>query len=606
MVKLSKLLAVVLGLFLLAFSANAVSQQILVEMEEYVDQQVLFNPLKTGEGIWYDTTENQSLYNITGYITITNTNPDGDQMSDIYVSFDNTENMTLPTLDSGRVGTFIANDPSSGGLILHIPELLNGETSIWKYYVNTTSIRPPLNFTSSYSDSKILAGNNITVTDLIENVFDNVTYQTDTCIYGINITQTTVPVDFSGIPQDYYFLPLTTTGTDASNVTYLATNKTQNWVVWNGDCFYKTNSTDISYDVSTPLNIPATTHYYMINSTMKYNLNQTISHLRVVEIKSISEAELSFEKKIMAPSHPTLYGSNVTWNVTGYFNTGTNITYNLTAVTLWVSQRNVNGSYTDPNTVDNDTISNASLTVSLTPDALVNSSLEWASPSWLFNYSDVPSPIVWMKGNFTIQNDGVQLINRSVTQNGTDFYVKELYLIIGYWLEIEKNVTSIGSSNDSYNIKIYVHNKGNQVTPEDTIVTVYDFVPSNFNVTSDMVYQASPWYTTANASNAVLGQYNGTLHQFGLLPTGASGLNTSFAQGPDVNENTTWTAEYNVTGIGEYQLMDVFITGLDPQQVDGAGSSKSVIVSEIIDRIKSTEGIFAVVASVLLLLGLLL
>ena len=116
----------------------------------------------------------------------------------------------------------------------------------------------------------------------------------------------------------------------------------------------------------------------------------------------------------------------------------------------------------------------------------------------------------------------------------------------------------------------------------------------------------SPWYTTANTSNPVLGQYNGTLYQFGLIPTGTSGLNTSFAQGPDINENTTWTVEYNVTGIGEYQLMDVFITGLDPQQVDGAGSSKSVIVSEIIDRIKSTEGIFAVVASVLLLLGLLL
>jgi len=258
MVKLNKLLIAILGLFLFAFSVNAVSQQILVEMEEYVDQQVLFNPLKTGAGIWYDTTENQSVYNITGYITVTNTNPAGDSMSDIYVSFDNTANMTLPTLNSGRVGTFIANDPSSGGLILHIPELLNGETSVWIYYVNTSAIKPPLNFTSTYSDSKVLAGNNITVTDTVENVFDNLGYQIDTCIYGINITQTTVPVDFSGIPQDYYFLPTTTTGSDATNVSYLfATNKTQNWVVWNGTCFYKTNVTDISYDVSTPLNIPA-------------------------------------------------------------------------------------------------------------------------------------------------------------------------------------------------------------------------------------------------------------------------------------------------------------------------------------------------------------
>ena len=605
MVKLNKLWAVIFGLLLLAFSANAVSEQILVEMNEYVDQEVLYNPLKTGSGIWFDANENQSSYNITGYITVTNTNPDGDVMSDIYISFDNTANMTLPTLDSGRTGTFISNDPSSGGLVLHIPELLNGENSVWIYYVNTTAIRSPLNFTSSYSDSKLLAGDPVTVTDTVQNVFDNASFQIDTCIYGINITQVTVPVDFSGIPQNFYFSPLTTAGTDAGNVSYvLATNMTQSWNLWGGNCFYKTNTTDINYEIVTPYNIPSTTHYSMINTTLKYSLNNTISHLRLIDIKSISEADLNFEKKIVAPSHPTLYGSNVTWNVTGYFETGKNITYNLTSVTLWVSQRNVNGSYTDPNTIDNDTISNATLQVNLTPNAFVNSSLSWASPSWLFNYSDVPSPIVWMKGNFTIQNDGVQLINRSVTQNGTDMYIKEIYLILGYWLEIEKNVTSVGT--DLYNIKINVHNKGNQVTPADTVVTVYDFVPANYNLSGTMVFQTSPWYTTADANNTVVGEFNGTLYQFGLLPTGASGLNTSFDAGPASTENTTWSVEYNVTGYGDYKVMDVFITGLDPQQVDGAGSSKSVIVSEIIDRIKSTEGIFAVVASVLLLLGLLL
>lgn len=606
MVRVSKLIAMFLGLFLFAFSINAASQQILVQTNEYVNQQVIYNPLKTGTGTWYDLNENQSSYSISANLIVTNTNPDGDTMSDIYVSFDNTHNITLPVLISGRSGSFVSNNPSSGGLILHIPELLSGETSVWSYSVNTTNIRSPLNFTSNYSDTKVLAGNNITITDTIQNVFDNFAYQTDTCIYGINITQETVPVMFGAIPQDYYFLPLTTSGTDSTNVTYAADNLTQYWDVLSGNCFYKTNITSINYDIQTPLNIPSTTHYSMINTTLQYSLNQTISHLRVTEIKSISEAELSFEKKIISPSHPTLYGSNVTWNVTGYFNTGTNITYNLTSLTLWVSQRNVNGSYTDPNTIDNDTISNSTLQVNLTPNELVNSTLSWTSPTWLFNYSDIPSPIVWMKGNFTIQNDGVQLVNRSVTQNGTDIYIKELYLIIGYWLEIEKNVTSVGTGNDTYNVRIYVHNKGNQVTPADTIVTVYDFVPSNYNLSGQMVYSSSPWYTTANTSNVVLGQYNGTLHQFGLIPSGAGGLNTSFAQGPAVNENTTWTVEYNVTGSGDYQLMDVFITGLDPQQVDGAGSSKSVIVSEIIDRIKSTEGIFAVVASVLLLLGLLL
>jgi len=518
--------------------------------------------------------------------------------------FDNTGNITLPVYYIGRNGTFVDNDTSSGVISLHIPELRTGESTVFKYFVNETSIRPPLNVTSSYSESKLLAGNNITIYDTLHNVFDNYTFQAgNTCIYNINITQVTVPIDFSGIPQDYLFLPTTTSGTDAANVTYSADNKTQNWDVRNGACLNKGQQTDINYNVSTPLNIPKTTNYHMINSTLRYNLNQSISHLRLYDIIAISEADLDFEKRIMKPSHPVLYGSNVTWNVTGYFNTDTNISYNLTSVTFWVSQRNVNGVYTDPNTVDNDTISNATLQVNLTPFVIVNRTTPWASNSWMFNYSDIPSPIVWMDINFTIANDGTQLINRSITKNGNDIYIKELYLIIGYWLEINKNITNVAE--DEYHIKIDVHNKGNQVTPADTIVTVYDFVPANFE-NSTMTYSISPWYTTATANNTITGEFNGTLYQWGLIPTGAGGLNTSFAQGPARNENTTWSVDFNVTGSGDYQLLDVFVTGLDPQKVDGAGASSAVIVNELIERVKSTEGIFATVASILLLLGLLL
>lgn len=94
------------------------------------------------------------------------------------------------------------------------------------------------------------------------------------------------------------------------------------------------------------------------------------------------------------------------------------------------------------------------------------------------------------------------------------------------------------------------------------------------------------------------------MYQWALLPTNS--LNTSFDQGPAVNENTSFVVRYNATGFGDYEVLDVFVTGLDPQLVDGAGSSKAVIVSEVLDRVKSTEGIFAVVASLLLLLGLLL
>lgn len=582
---------------------NANVEQLRIDMNEYVDQTVIFNPLKSAAGTWYDSNENQSIYNLTGYITVTNENPEGSPMSDIYIFFDHTTNITLPTSYAGRTGTWRMSDPSSGGLMLHIPEILSGENSTWVYTINGSNIRPPLNFSTSYTDYKVLSGDNLTITDYAQNVFDNAAYQSDTCIQNINITQVSTPVSFAASTFEYTYFPSSVAGADSGNVSVAADNRSLTWDLWDGNCFYKGNTSNINYIVGSPLSVPKSDHYRMSNTTLQYQLNSTISHLRVIDIIAISEANVSFEKQIIAPAHPTLYGSNVTWNVSGYFGTSTSVNYTLHDVTFWVSQRNVNGSYTDPNTIDNDTISNATLNITYNPAFAVYNISQWSSPSWLFNYSDVPSPIVWMDVNFSITNDGVQLVNRTFTQNGNDLYIKELYIIIGYWLEIEKNITSIGG--DDYHIKIDVWNKGNQVTPADSIVTVYDFVPGNFNLTSNFAYSSSPWYSTANASNDVVGVYNGSLVQWAIIPSNAV-LNTSLASGPAKNENTTWSVEFNVTGQGDYTLLDVFITGLDPQKVDGAGGSRAVVVEEILDRIKSTEGIFAVVASVLLLLGLLL
>jgi hypothetical protein len=593
-----------LGMFFLVSFVNATDQQILVELEEYVDQNVLYNPLKSGDGIWYDLNENQSYYNITGYITLTNTNPNSKTISDIYVSLNFTQNITLPKHYDGRIGTFVKNSTVSGNIVLHVPELRAGENSTFRYYVNTANIRPPLNFTSAYSGTKILAGENVTVYDTIENVFDNYPFQTNTCIYDINITQVTTPVDFTGVDQDYYFFPSSTRGTDFSNVTYSGDDMTLFWDVLNGGCLNKTEKTDIYYNVSVPFNVPESNHYYMMNTSLEYKLNNTISHLRVIDIIGISEANIDFEKRRVDASHPTLYGSNVTWNVTGYFNTNTSINYNLTNVTFWVSQRNVDGSYTDPNRIDNDTISNEPLKISWEPMTIVNSSSPWGSQSWFFNYTVIPTPIVWFDVNFTIHDDNSQLIARNITRNGNDIYIKEVYLVVGYWLQINKNITSVG--NNTYHVRIDVHNKGNQVTPANTVVTIYDFVPSNYNLNGSMSYSVSPWHTTAHSDNNVSGDYNGTLHQWGLIPTGVSGLNASFDQGPQKNENNTWSVDYNVTGHGDYRVLDVFVTGLDPQQVDGAGSTQSVVVSELIDKVQSKEGIFAVVAMALLLLGVFL
>ena len=585
-------------------TAFSTTEQLRVEIKEYIDQNVIFNPLKTGAGSWFDNQENQTFYNLTGYIVVTNQNPEGSPINDIYITFDYTTNITgTPTLHHGRTGTWRGSDPTTNGLALHIPEILNGENSTWIYSINTTNIRPPLNFTASYSAYKALAGDNVTINDTLHNIFDNVTYQSaDTCIHQITVTQNALAINFSGTFYNYSFINFSTLGADAGNVSYSANNLTQTWYVLGGGCLDKDDKISISYNVSTPYNIPTSTNYYMINASLEYRINQSISRLRVTDVRGIGAANISFEKQISKPTDPILYGSNVTWNVTGYFSTGTSLNYTLHEATFWVSRRNFNGTFTDPNYVDNDTVDGKRLNISYFPSISINRSGSWQSAIWSFNYTDIPSPIVWMDVNFSITNDGVQLINRSVSQNGDDFYLKEIYLIIGYWLEIEKNLTALGS--DIYQIFIDVHNKGNQVTPANSIVTVYDFMPDNFERSSAFVYSSSAWYSTATSNNSIGGAYNGTLFQWALIP--GTSLNTSLAAGPGRSANNTWNVTFNVTGVGDYQLLNVFITGLDPQKVDGAGSTRAVVVEEILSRVKSTEGIFAVVAAILLLLGVLL
>ena len=50
--KLALMVVILMGITSGAFAAQ---EQIRVNMHEYVDQTVTYNPLETGDGIWFDT-----------------------------------------------------------------------------------------------------------------------------------------------------------------------------------------------------------------------------------------------------------------------------------------------------------------------------------------------------------------------------------------------------------------------------------------------------------------------------------------------------------------------------------------------------------------------
>lgn len=534
---------------------------------------------------------------VSGKIIVKNVNPT-ETVSDIYVFFDNSSNVLNATYFSGILGEVVNWNSNSFGL--HISQLRPGNVSVWNYSISS-SISSPLNFSTSYSVGKVLTGEIFRITDVVSNEFSNASYQQNTCIYDIKLKQTTKYAGNSSFDR-FLFLPATTGGTDMGNVVYSGGNSVQDWNVLSGGCLDKGLNRNIFYNVSTPSNIFGNKNYNISESVLSFKLNETISHLRVKSIEAVGDANLTLSKKILKPSHPTLYGTNVTWQVNGSFETDSSLSYTLKRSTFWVSRRNVDGLYTNLSKVDVDGISGANLVTSFSPNYVVNSTQFWYSSNWLFNYSDVPSPITWFNVSFIVANDGIQLVNKSLSNSGNSTYYKHIVIISGYLLEISKNVTSVGV--DTYNVKINVFNKGSQITPSGSIVTVYDFIPDNFILSSGFVYSSSPWYSTTGANNSISGTLEGNLQQWALVPNNA--LNSSFDKGPIKTNTNSWSVEYNITGQGDYENLDVFITGLDPQAVEGAGAASSIIINDNFFELDLLETLFAVVSGILVFVIFLL
>ena len=569
-------------LFLVLLCPFVFAQSLDIDVLEDVSQEVVYNQ---------ENGETQNNYNVTGKVTISNKNPNGETLSDIYISFNDSDNLISNFVkESGRDGSIIS-EQASGIVVLNIPQLQGSETSVWTYIVNNSKVNPPINLTSNYSKVKTFVGGEVSITDTIQN-----NYAGGFCVDDILLVQNAASISQDGVISKTTFNGIVS-GNDSLNVAYNTLNTVQTWNVSNGDCIIENSSYSISYNLTVFDTISGTGNYNISKTFLTYNFSSPLSGFSVIDVSAVGDSDLGFDKKVVGISEDN--SSYFVWNITGHFKTDSTINYTLNSATFWVSNSTI-----DLNYVDTDKVSGSTLQRDLIINQFVNSSFPWNSSPWSFNYTDTPSPVVWFDVDFSIASSEVKKVNRTIIQGETDIYIKELYIILGYFLEIEKNITPVGE--DKYSIRIDVKNKGNQVTPVGSPVTIYDFVPENFTVDGgNFLFSTSSFYNTRNTSNAVSGNYNGTLYQWALIANNSANSSFDIGSVPS-NESNSWSVEFNVTGSGEYDVLDVFITGLDPQHVEGAGASKAVIVSEVINKLRSTEGIFAGVAVVLLLLGLLL
>ncbi|MCB9361956.1 hypothetical protein H6504_00840 [Candidatus Woesearchaeota archaeon] len=533
----------------------------------------------------FDLVEQTKYCDIIGTINVTNPN-ETLTVSDILLNFTETGAMqTNFTYLSGRTGAQQGNSTPGEEWFLHIPELAAGESSVWTYNISCSTAPPPVNISTSYAttvsgvDKKVLAGKNFTITQFAQNDL------TSGAISNVNITIEALAVVWNASDPNAY---------DIFNLTYLlaegdAANVTQKndtyweWIVGGGTIPYA-GEFNISYVVKAPASVPSSNTYLAIRERSQYSIPILASNLTLQKIDAIADIEFSLEKTIIRPA-TNVNDTNVTWQVDTNLSVPYNIGFNLTFVSLWVTH-NLSPLATDTPF--------GALGRNYTPNSIINQSVGWATKgsSYEFNYTDgsngqSPPPIVWVRPYFSLFG-GNQILSSNVTQSGADFYMKYIYVVNGYWLEVDKNITSQGAG--QYDINVTVRNIGNAWTPSGLTVTVYDFIPAEFSPFA--------WNPLANANQTVEGPgFNGTAFQWDLGVHGP--YNASL--GPPGSGNDTWSATYSVNGTGQYKASELYIVGLDPRQVEGAGSHEGItIIAGMSSSTKEFLYIFGVVALVVL------
>jgi hypothetical protein len=357
---------------------------------------------------------------------------------------------------------------------------------------------------------------------------------------------------------------------DYLNVYGNGTSTTNWWWAPAGGTLAVGESQNISFIMSVPETVPTSLTYKALTEEISYHVHFLISNLTIQAVNASADVEFDFEKLILQPADNLNSSHNVTWEIRPNLFSPVNVSYNLNKVTLWVTATQDPADVTPHSKVYS---GNPIIEVNLTSGA-------WdpSSDYWLFNYTDgsssaYPPPIIWMKPEWIIKNAYGQIVNSSSTINAKDMYIKYIYVVNGYWLQIQKNITNIGEGR--YSIYTYVENIGNGWTPQYEKVTVYDFVPNAFTPSNWTINPGS------NLNVGVPGSdYYGTSYVWDIPWKGILNSSLGPKNGPNSTtwSNYSWNVSYIVNGTGTYKVTELYIVGLDPLKVDGAFASPIIAI----------------------------
>ena len=491
---------------------------------------------------------------------------------------------TTSTTEELSSVSFNITDYERNYAVVFVPQLRPGNQSVFDYNISSITVEPPLNISTEYTnpefETKVLTGETFGIRISAENI------ATVGDLEDVNITLRAEQVDVTNgsVTETFNFTLHNLSNNisisdDFANVD-TSNNRTWYWAV-NSGTITGGNQYNISFDIKAPDTVATSNTYLALTQILGYRIPATASELGVSDVRAQAAIRFNESKRIVSPQD-SAENRNVTWGSDPNVGTDLNITFTLEKVSLWVTE------IRDPNEkvgIDKDYDS---------LDLDFNMSNPWPGDTWYFNFTDgseagSPPPIIWMKPYWIIKNTGNQIINSSVTVNGTDLYMNYIYVVGGYWLEVDKRVIDTGDG--QYDIFTEVYNRGNGHTPQNMTVTVYDFIPTEFEA-----YDFGP---NPNQQSNVTGQFAGTAYQWDVgLRTNIS---TSFSPRGSADGLDTWNMSYSVNGSGDFQVSDLYIVGLDPRLVDGANTYEGVAV---ISAIASTSREILYLAIVVFLIGI--
>jgi len=454
---------------------------------------------------------------VSGTGTVTLTNNADMALTDINVQFvqGSTSEWALSTTpDTNKVTVGTVN--AAGGVVtVHIPLLDVGQHAIVTYSVSDT-VDPPVYLTASYADNKIIALNGANTTVTLTATRDN-----DAIPAGDTITD----VEATSVAETG--LSLSTTTFEFSDLTAAAPTDAKTTVVT------VTDATEFN-------GVNQMNEYLMATTSLSYvvqSATQTISGVSV--------------------STATAKTPNILWDIQKELSSGSwvftpkvdlqdnedTITYELTAVTVWVT------SNSDLNTeLASQVYDSGTLPADLTTSG------SWTGAAWTWDpglFSGVP--VGFVKPSINVKYTSTQFpvvsggsAGYRTTDGGSTSLAKYIYIVNGYLIEVTKVVTPVSGSPGQYDVTITVTNKGSKAASN---VIVYDIVANTFtmNAGSDNPDYAGSTAVSIQGITGIAYWWN-----FDSLPalTGSG------------------TITYRITAVDEdaYPLTDVFLVGVDPAQ----------------------------------------